>query len=765
MLSHLQLNFVGAISCQCDHNIRRHELITIRDQLILKDGTNARGLCDAAQLNIVNLRWGSSQGIVYERCRARKGKFGILENERYLLGRVHPISCILGAALHPWLCEAVQRHPVPQKALEAVRLWCQEQPLINCIKSRSLPAVAQGAQLSQGTPNGDSRDLAPSLQPRNLGPTDLSAEEVVARRAGDVLLRHTILKSDHFPGCQNTKLTPLVEGAPNFRQVPGLPVYGVAIPTVAGVRHVLHLLGASKGRRKVIWTNLREEPVLYVNGRPFVVREADKPFANLEYTGIDRERVEDMEKRLKSDVLAEAAAYGGMVMVAHEDDSFQVVEDWEAVTDVDVQTPAEVYAELAKDGFDVEYLRVPVTDEKAPKGDDFESLMVRCWTPPEGAALVFNCQMGRGRTTTGMVIGCMLHLRRVQGSLAPPPTAQQDGLPAWWHLLLPETPISPGASRGAWAAVGEDSELKAGFFAAIRSLLRALERGKDAKVALDLILDACSAMQNLREAIVSYRARMFKETNDMQRQSLLQVCLEYLERYYVLVAFAAYLDDPAFQPGSKEHVQFADWWSARPELQGILSRLVRTNPLAALSLDGKRESHHPALGAHPAPAGAPGIEDAPGSGDQGEQTEIEDLLAHRNGSVLGPRTILKLDHFAGCQSSRLPAIIPGAPNFRGTPGDEIRVFGGAIPTAEGVRRVLDYLKTGPGDEGSAGAVWHLMREEPVAYIAGQPYVLREESRPFKNLLEYRGIDALRLDQMEQRLRVSHHREPAQVPGI
>lgn len=50
---------------------------------------------------------------------------------------------------------------------------------------------------------------------------------------------------------------------------------------------------------------MREEPVLYINGRPFVVREADKPFANLEYTGIDRERVESMEARLKQDVLQE----------------------------------------------------------------------------------------------------------------------------------------------------------------------------------------------------------------------------------------------------------------------------------------------------------------------------------------------------------------------------------------------------------------------------------------------------------------------------
>ena len=30
---------------------------------------------------------------------------------------------------------------------------------------------------------------------------------------------------------------------------------------------------------------MREEPVLYINGKPYVVRESTRPFANLEYTG------------------------------------------------------------------------------------------------------------------------------------------------------------------------------------------------------------------------------------------------------------------------------------------------------------------------------------------------------------------------------------------------------------------------------------------------------------------------------------------------
>ena len=66
---------------------------------------------------------------------------------------------------------------------------------------------------------------------------------------------------------------------------------------------------------------------------------------------------------------------------------------------------------------------------------------------------------------------------------------------------------------------------------------------------------------------------------------------------------------------------------------------------------------------------------------------------------------------------------------------------------------MDSTTTGGGSAGTRGrAVWHLMREEPVVYINGAPYVLREASRPFKNLLEYRGIGTERLESMEERLR-------------
>ncbi|CAI9303357.1 unnamed protein product [Lactuca saligna] len=73
----------------------------------------------------------------------------------------------------------------------------------------------------------------------------------------------------------------------------------------------LNRIGASGLGRPVFWHNMREEPVIYINGKPFLLREVERPYKNmLEYTGIYCERVERMEARLKEDILKEPERYG-----------------------------------------------------------------------------------------------------------------------------------------------------------------------------------------------------------------------------------------------------------------------------------------------------------------------------------------------------------------------------------------------------------------------------------------------------------------------
>ena len=94
-----------------------------------------------------------------------------------------------------------------------------------------------GRMESEGGERGNdlSRELSAEQTTEQRGNSqsmELTMEGVVASRSGQVLLAHTLLKSDHFPGCQNLKLKPLIDGAPNFRNIDGLPVY---VPTALGV--------------------------------------------------------------------------------------------------------------------------------------------------------------------------------------------------------------------------------------------------------------------------------------------------------------------------------------------------------------------------------------------------------------------------------------------------------------------------------------------------------------------------------------------------
>jgi hypothetical protein len=50
---------------------------------------------------------------------------------------------------------------------------------------------------------------------------------------------------DHFRGCQSSRLPATFTGAPNFREVPGVRIFGGAIPTVAGMQDVLAHVGAA----------------------------------------------------------------------------------------------------------------------------------------------------------------------------------------------------------------------------------------------------------------------------------------------------------------------------------------------------------------------------------------------------------------------------------------------------------------------------------------------------------------------------------------
>ncbi|PON43261.1 Protein-tyrosine phosphatase-like [Parasponia andersonii] len=560
-------------------------------------------------------------------------------------------------------------------------------------------------------------------------------EQVMKLRGGSVLGKKTILKSDHFPGCQNKRLSPHIDGAPNYRQADSLHVHGVAIPTIDGIRNVLNHIGIGaqnihgKGAQ-LLWINLREEPVVYINGRPFVLRDVERPFSNLEYTGINRARVEQMEARLKEDIVLEAARYGNKILVTDELPDGQMVDQWEPVSRDSVKTPLEVYEELQVEGYLVDYERVPITDEKSPKELDFDILVHKISEADINTKIIFNCQMGRGRTTTGMVIATFVYLNRIGSS----------GIPRSNSIGK----VLDSAASAADNFPNSEEALRRGEYGVIRSLVRVLEGGLEGKRQVDKIIDKCASMQNLREAIASYRNSILRQPDEMKREALLSFFVEYLERYYFLICFAVYIhsEKSALQSSSFGNNSFADWMRARPELYSILRRLLRRDPMGALGCASLK----------------PSLMKIAESTD-GRPTEMGIVAASRNGEVLGSQTVLKSDHCPGCQNQNLPERVEGAPNFREVPG--FPVYGVANPTIDGIRSVIRRIGS---SKGGCPVLWHNMREEPVIYINGKPFVLREVERPYKNMLEYTGIDRERVERMEARLKEDILREAERYGG-
>lgn len=344
--------------------------------------------------------------------------------------------------------------------------------------------------------------------------------QVVENRDGSVLASMTILKDDHFPGCQKEGLLERIEGAPNFRRVEfgenGQCVYGVAMPTEAAIPLV-----ASKIGKKFVWVCLREEPVVFVRGHPYVLRVVKDPVTNLEQTGIISERVGLMEERLKADCLNETSRYAEKLLV-HGEELYQgryiVVPTWEAVDGEQIKTPQQVYTTIPS----LNYYRIPITDEQAPIPVVFDQLLqvVRQYNNLD---FCFNCQMGRGRTTTCMVVALL-------------------------HLTLDEE-CNPNM-------INPRNLLLAGNYKLILNLIGLLPHGRSAKVRVDACIDKCSHIQNLRECILDYSKK------EPERG------LNYLIRYFYLIAFAEYLIE-------ERQETFTNWLNDRREITNLVAKKER----------------------------------------------------------------------------------------------------------------------------------------------------------------------------------------------
>lgn len=544
---------------------------------------------------------------------------------------------------------------------------------------------------------------------------------VVQGRSGTVLGPNTILKIDHWQqqvdektGTEISEST-AVPGAPNFRKIETSScsphqIYAVAQPTQAALEKILEIVSSALPTpRRIVWINVREEPLVYINGEPYVLRDQCASLRNIKaYTGIAASRLEQMEMRLKGDVLAEGRAHLGRILLHSEGIERDLLPIWETVRDVStMQDLFALSSPLIQKYPHLEYYRVPITAEEAPEPADFDNLR-RILTENEefslthGAVFIFNCQMGLGRSTMGSVIGMEILGTNLPKSVPNPRTVH---------------------------------------YKVITNLIRMLKSGNEAKKRADIFIDQAGEFINLRNNIEDYRKAASRCSDDRKTcRKLVNKGIHCLKRYVLLILFQAFLIEESpetFEAWILRHQEFANLFHEleNKEIQGltVLSEIEKSEDVAIppVSLD-----HNKTLA---------------------RQNEVKAVVSGRLGSVLAPMTILKFDHFIGCQKQSLRERIDGAPNFRQVPlGDGERfVCGLAMPAKFAIERVLTRIACVPS--GGRKCLWISMREEPVIFVNSQPFVLRIVKDPIANL-EMTGIVSERVELMEGRLKAEAEAE-------
>ncbi|KAH8826577.1 inositol hexakisphosphate-domain-containing protein [Flagelloscypha sp. PMI_526] len=657
----------------------------------------------------------------------------------------------------------------------------------------SIPPVLGGNDHSRSTSTSNMDRLSFDL----MAHLDRSTQTVVKTRAGSVLSRGMIIKTDFYPSGRALDIDLNLHGAPNFRAPRGvgsLNVYGVAQPRTQGLRAILSVLKARPGLEHpslVVWVSTREEPVVYISGRPFVLRDAADPKETLALS--DRaENLEAIEMRLKKDILNEAAKFGGLVLTHNEmaADSGEgaILPTWTAVDVNNVRTSRELYEHMKQQGWSVEYHRVPISPDR-PIEDNYLDAYLRVVksADPLTTSLVFSCGMGAVRTTFAMVSACIIRRKQLMSRGLPdpfalkpmvtPPTsqpglstsprrnaesklvlaveqsnAQQDmnrALLRLTYLLQQCLPAqnAQGAISLLMSQVGLLDNLRkayTGSYSVILSLLGCLDRGLETKRLVDRVIEANDHVTHMREEILLNRLRYSQSTLDDDGMFYLVKARKALEKYFFVLAFASYVEE------SENFEQpFASWLKARTEIWNQTSYLRRAHgsplnffaPIHDLSSLSKSGSETRDL--VPGRRNEVAIRGGQILGDEYSGYVVK----NRSGIILREDTLLKSDQWLKESESHEDSI-RGTTNFRRIKSANIYALG--QPTLEAVDEVIARLKR--NHPSARNIIWTTLREEPIVYVNGVPYCLRRERFAVRNMKDYGGISASRLEVLEERLK-------------
>jgi len=371
------------------------------------------------------------------------------------------------------------------------------------------------------------------------------------------------IKLCHSLGCP--------DDLPNWRRAPGFPVFGVGQPTEAGITKVAEKVPRGEsGENKVIWFNMRQEPVAYVGGQPVTPRMTKNPHNNIDIPG----KVSDMdalEQKLVETLEGRKCGEGKIEIFRDKEDADNPKDREEIKESVQLENLKAFsgllggLTEGSIKGLDV--VRVPVLEEKALPEEIFDIIVSKLVNePPANTQCIFSSQLGQGRTTLGMVVACIIKAVQMSGKLN---KMVESGIGSkdWAESIIQKTFMELAPSEDL-----KDPYLM-GEFDVVKELLEKVPATKAGKVLADKMIDNCgtppegTGIQNLRKCIIRTKYKYDAAAED--RQSVWKnMIINFIERYFYLICFATYALEQASSGFSKS---FVNWLNEQAGLREMIA--------------------------------------------------------------------------------------------------------------------------------------------------------------------------------------------------
>merc|ERR1711953_143585 len=355
-----------------------------------------------------------------------------------------------------------------------------------------------------------------SHPPRLLSPTAM----------GD--MEKAVCMTDHFDKIQ--KLPDPIPGVPNFRRVPGFKVFCCGQPTKDGFEKALEKACGDKWPKDgpIIWMNMRQEPIVYVNGNPVFARPPNKIGEYAELGAISRDIIKAQEAAFAGECEGGKSTNGGKLKVVdvNKKESELEVKELKSLSQA-IEGLKEKYPGLV-------HWRVPVCNSASPLESDYDIMVKTLVGTSINTPIIVNDQVGLSRATTGCVIACLFKEFQISASF--------EGL----------VETVPGVNASLLKTDNYKMDMKKdplfrGEFEVVKELLAALKDGAGAKNNADKIIDlkgtkktGGTGIKQLRENIAESKLS-YEIMDDAAQAFLKSKIMDNIHKYFYLIVFAGYM--------------------------------------------------------------------------------------------------------------------------------------------------------------------------------------------------------------------------------